>query len=36
MVNINVDPILLRWGPLTISWHGLCLAAGVEDPNELQ
>lgn len=29
MVNINIDPILLRWGPLTISWHGLCLAAGV-------
>jgi phosphatidylglycerol:prolipoprotein diacylglycerol transferase len=29
MVTIDVDPILLRWGPLTLSWHGLFLAAGV-------
>ena len=29
MINIGIDPILLRWGPLTISWHGLFIAAGV-------
>jgi phosphatidylglycerol:prolipoprotein diacylglycerol transferase len=29
MVNIYLDPVLLRWGPLTLSWHGLCLAAGL-------
>jgi phosphatidylglycerol:prolipoprotein diacylglycerol transferase len=29
MVNITTDPVLLRWGPLTLSWHGLWMAAGV-------
>jgi phosphatidylglycerol:prolipoprotein diacylglycerol transferase len=29
MVNIYLDPILLQWGPITVWWHGLCLAVGV-------
>ncbi|MGD9100117.1 MAG: prolipoprotein diacylglyceryl transferase, partial [Anaerolineae bacterium] len=29
MVNINVDPILFRWGFISLSWHGLCLAGGL-------
>jgi phosphatidylglycerol:prolipoprotein diacylglycerol transferase len=29
MIEIGIDPILLRWGPLALSWHGLLLAAGV-------
>jgi phosphatidylglycerol:prolipoprotein diacylglycerol transferase len=29
VVNIRIDPILLRWGTIMLSWHGLCLAAGV-------
>lgn len=29
MVNINIDPILFRWGAVTIGWHGLWLAAGI-------
>jgi phosphatidylglycerol:prolipoprotein diacylglycerol transferase len=29
MVTIDVDPILVQWGPFTLSWHGLFLAAGV-------
>jgi phosphatidylglycerol:prolipoprotein diacylglycerol transferase len=29
MVNINVDPILLRFGPFALTWHGLCLAGGL-------
>jgi phosphatidylglycerol:prolipoprotein diacylglycerol transferase len=29
MININIDPILFRWGPVALGWHGLWLAAGV-------
>jgi len=29
MVNINLDPILLRWGPITVAWHGLCIVVAV-------
>ncbi|GAB4528281.1 MAG: hypothetical protein Kow0063_04340 [Anaerolineae bacterium] len=29
MVNIYLDPILLQWGPITVSWHGLCLVVGI-------
>ena len=29
MVHINIDPILFRWGAITIGWHGLWLMAGL-------
>lgn len=29
MININIDPILFRWGPITVGWHGLLLTAGI-------
>jgi phosphatidylglycerol:prolipoprotein diacylglycerol transferase len=29
MVHINIDPILFHWGPVTLGWHGLWLAAGL-------
>lgn len=29
MVNISIDPILLRWGPITIGWHGIWGAVGM-------
>lgn len=29
MVHINIDPILFRWGPITIGWHGLLIAASL-------
>lgn len=29
MLNVQIDPVLARWGPLSITWHGLFLAAGV-------
>jgi phosphatidylglycerol:prolipoprotein diacylglycerol transferase len=29
MVHIHIDPILFRWGPIALSWHGLFLAAGL-------
>ncbi len=29
MIDIRLDPILVRWGPVILSWHGLFLAAGV-------
>ncbi len=29
MIEINIDPILLRWGPLVITWHGFFTAVGV-------
>src|ERR671933_1252040 len=29
MIDINIDPILIRWGPLVITWHGFFTAVGV-------
>lgn len=29
MIEINIDPILLRLGPLVITWHGFFTAVGV-------
>jgi phosphatidylglycerol:prolipoprotein diacylglycerol transferase len=29
MITIDLDPILIEWGLLTLSWHGICLAAGI-------
>src|SRR3954447_22047369 len=29
MIEINIDPVLLRLGPLMITWHGLFTAVGV-------
>ncbi|HSR34256.1 MAG TPA: prolipoprotein diacylglyceryl transferase [Anaerolineae bacterium] len=29
MININLDPVMVQWGPIAIEWHGLLLAAGV-------
>jgi phosphatidylglycerol:prolipoprotein diacylglycerol transferase len=29
MIHINIDPILLRWGDVTIGWHGLWWMAGL-------
>lgn len=29
MINIWIEPVLLRWGTMTLPWHGLLLAAGV-------
>ncbi|MDP8924847.1 MAG: prolipoprotein diacylglyceryl transferase [Chloroflexota bacterium] len=29
MIDINIDPILLRLGPLVITWHGFFTAVGV-------
>ncbi len=29
MIHIRIDPVLVQIGPLTVAWHGLCLAAGV-------
>jgi phosphatidylglycerol:prolipoprotein diacylglycerol transferase len=29
MVIIGLDPVIVRWGPFTLTWHGLFLVAGV-------
>lgn len=29
MIDINIDPVLLRLGPLVITWHGFFTAVGV-------
>src|SRR5215207_6306520 len=29
MIEINLDPVLLRLGPLMITWHGFFTAVGV-------
>lgn len=29
MIHIYLDPVLWRWGPFTVTWHGVWLAAGV-------
>ena len=29
MIEINIDPILFRWPPLVITWHGFFTAVGV-------
>jgi phosphatidylglycerol:prolipoprotein diacylglycerol transferase len=29
MIDINIDPILFRWDPLVITWHGFFTAVGV-------
>ena len=29
MIDINIDPVLLRLGPLVITWHGFFTSAGV-------
>ena len=29
MIHINIDPILLRWGDVTIGWHGLWWMGGL-------
>ncbi len=29
MIHININPVLLQWGAITIGWHGLWIAAGV-------
>lgn len=29
MIEINIDPIVARWGGLALGWHGLWLVAGI-------
>ena len=29
MINIGLDPILLTWGPFSISWHSLFIAVAI-------
>jgi phosphatidylglycerol---prolipoprotein diacylglyceryl transferase len=29
MIEINIEPVLLRWGPLVVTWHGFFTAVGV-------
>ena len=29
MIEINIDPVLFRLGPLMITWHGFFTAVGV-------